>query len=81
MVVSGEIPAVLAPRNMNNLADSLEAVATAIGTAERVVSAFQALRDRCSDEQWDEMTRNGPLSDLLDAGPYTHLNPPAKTNR
>jgi hypothetical protein len=34
---------------------------------ERVITAFQALRDRCSEEEWDELTSNGPLSDLLDA--------------
>jgi hypothetical protein len=52
---------------MNTLANSLEALVTFIGTAERVTAAFQALRDRCSEEEWDELTSNGPLSDLLDA--------------
>jgi hypothetical protein len=32
-----------------------------------VITAVQALRDRCSEEEWDELTSNGPLSDLLDA--------------
>ena len=52
---------------MNSLATGLEALVTTIGTAERVVMTFKALRDRCSEEEWDELTSNGPLSDLLDA--------------
>ena len=52
---------------MNSLATGLEALVTTIGTAERVVTAFKALRDRCSEEEWDELTSNGSLSDLLDA--------------
>ena len=52
---------------MNTLATQLQELATALGTAERVVTAFQALRDFCSDEQWDELNSCGPFSDLLDA--------------
>lgn len=52
---------------MNTLATGLESLVTVIGTAERVTAAFQALRDRCSEEEWDELTSSGPLSDLLDA--------------
>ena len=67
MIKSGAIPASTAPRQMNTLATGLEALVTTIGTAKRVITAFQALRDRCSEEEWDELTSNGPLSDLLDA--------------
>jgi hypothetical protein len=67
VIKSGAIPASTAPRQMNTLATGLEALVTTIGTAERVITAFQALRDRCSEEEWDELTSNGPLSDLLDA--------------
>ena len=52
---------------MNTLATQLQELATALGTAERVVTVFQALRDFCSDEQWDELNSCGPFSDLLDA--------------
>jgi hypothetical protein len=52
---------------MNTLATQLQELATALGTADQVVTAFQALRDFCSDEQWDELTSSGPLADLLDA--------------
>jgi hypothetical protein len=51
---------------MNTLATGLQALVHAIGSAELVVSQFQALRDRCSDEQWEELV-GGPLADLLDA--------------
>jgi hypothetical protein len=52
---------------MNTLATGLEALVTAIGTAERVTKAFQALRDGCSEEQWDELNDNALLSELIDA--------------
>ena len=52
---------------MNTLAIQLQELATALGTAEDVVKAFQALRDFCSDEQWDELTTSGPFAALLDA--------------
>ena len=52
---------------MNTLATQLQELATGLGTADRVVTAFQALRDFCSEEQWEEFTTAGPLGDLLDA--------------
>ena len=52
---------------MNTLATQLQELATALGTADRVVTTFQALRDFCSEEQWDELCSSGPLSNLLDA--------------
>lgn len=52
---------------MKNHAAALQSAATVLGSAESVVLAFQALRDACSDEQWDELTTAGPLSALLDA--------------
>jgi hypothetical protein len=52
---------------MNTLATQLQELATALSTADRVVTAFQALRDICSEEQWDELLSSGPLSELLDA--------------
>lgn len=51
---------------MNTLATGLQALVHTISSAELVVSHFQALRDNCSDEQWEELV-SGPLSDLLDA--------------
>ena len=56
-----------APGHMNTLVAQLEELATALGTADRVVTAFQALRDNCSDDEWDALLQCEPLSDLLDA--------------
>ena len=64
---SGAIPAFTAPRHMNTNVARLEELATALGTAHCVVTAFQALRDICSDDQWDALLQCEPLSDLLDA--------------
>ncbi len=52
---------------MHNFATSLEALATVIGSAERVTAAFQVLRDHCSEEEWDKLTSSELLSNLLDA--------------
>lgn len=52
---------------MNTLATQLQELVKAISSAELVVSHFQALRDLCSEEEWDELTTSGPLSALLDA--------------
>lgn len=52
---------------MNTLATQLQELATALNTAEQVVTAFQTLREFCSEEQWDELCSSGPFSDLLDA--------------
>lgn len=57
----------IATRKMNTFRTGLEAVAQALSSAELVVAHFQALRATCSDEQWDELTEGGPLSDLLSA--------------
>jgi hypothetical protein len=55
-----------APRQMNTLATGLKALVQMISSAELVVGHFQALRDTCSDEQWEKLV-SGPLADLLDA--------------
>ncbi len=68
--IMSESPAMAAhtaPRQMNTLAARLEELATALGTADRVVTAFQSLRDACSDDEWGALCDSGPLSDLLDA--------------
>jgi hypothetical protein len=51
---------------MNTLA-TLQALVTALNSAEDVITKFRALRDFCTDEQWDEFTAAGPLGDLLDS--------------
>ena len=50
-----------APRQMN----SLQELATVLSNAEKVVAAFKALRDACSDEQWDELCDRPEVDALL----------------
>ena len=52
---------------MNTLATQIQGLAAILSSAEVTVKAFQALRDYCSDEQWEEFTAAGPLGELLDA--------------
>ena len=52
---------------MNTLATQLQGLAAALSSAEIVIAKFQALRDFCSEEQWEEFTTAGPLGELLDA--------------
>lgn len=51
---------------MNTLA-ALQSLVTALNSAEDVVRKFQALRDFCTEDQWDEFTNAGPLGELLDS--------------
>ena len=57
-----------APRQMNTLATQIQELAAVLSNAEEVVAAFQALRDACSDEQWDELCERPEVDALL-----THL--------
>jgi hypothetical protein len=52
---------------MNNFATQMQGLAVILTSAQVTVKAFQALRDHCSDEQWEEMTVGGPFADLLDS--------------
>ena len=52
---------------MNNLATQIQELAAILSSAEATVKAFQALRDHCSEELWEDLTNGGPLADLLDA--------------
>ena len=45
----------------------MQGLAVILTSAQVTVKAFQALRDHCSDEQWEEMTVGGPFADLLDS--------------
>jgi hypothetical protein len=56
-----------APRQMNTLATQIQELAAVLSNAEEVVAAFQALRDACSDEQWDELCSCPPVDALLSA--------------
>lgn len=55
----------IATRKMNSLATQIQGLAAIISSAEDVITKFQALRDLCSDEQWEGFS--GPLAELLDA--------------
>ena len=57
----------IAHRKMNTLATQIQGLAAILNSAQDAVQKFQALRDFCSDEQWEEFTTAGPLGDLLDA--------------
>jgi len=51
---------------MNTLSARIEkALADFVSTAEEVVAAFKALRDTCSDEQWDELCDRPEVDALL----------------
>ena len=52
---------------MNTLATQIQGLAATLSSAEMVIKKFQALREFCSDEQWEEFTSAGPLGELLDA--------------
>ena len=52
---------------MNTLATQIQELAAVLSSAEIAVQKFQALRDFCSEEQWEEFTKPGPVGDLLDA--------------
>lgn len=52
---------------MNILATQIQGLAVILTSAQVTVKAFQALRDHCSDELWDEITAGGPFADLLDS--------------
>ena len=54
-----------APRQMNTLSAQIQELATVLSNAEEVVAAFQALRDACSDEQWDELCDRPEVDALL----------------
>ena len=54
-----------APRQMNTLATQIQELAAVLSNAEEVVAAFQALRDACSDEQWDELCDRPEVDALL----------------
>ena len=54
-----------APRQMNTLATQIQELAAVLSNAEEVVAAFQALRDACSDEQWDELCDRPQVDALL----------------
>lgn len=54
-----------APRQMNTLATQIQELAAVLSNAEEVVAAFQALRDACSDEQWDELCERPEVDALL----------------
>jgi len=54
-----------APRQMNTLSAQIQELATVLSTAEEVVAAFKALRDACSDEQWDELCDRPQVDALL----------------
>jgi hypothetical protein len=50
---------------MNTLSAQIQELATVLSTAEEVVAAFKALRDACSDEQWDELCDRPQVDALL----------------
>jgi len=52
---------------MNTLATQLQGLADVLSSAQVTVTAFQALRDHCSDELWEEITAGGPFGELLDS--------------
>ena len=54
-----------APRQMNTLATQIQELAAVLSNAEEVVAAFQALRDACSGEQWDELCERPEVDALL----------------
>lgn len=54
-----------APRQMNTLATQIQELAAVLSNAEKVVAAFKALRDACSDEQWDELCDRPEVDALL----------------
>ena len=54
-----------APRQMNTLSAQIQELAAVLSNAEEVVAAFQALRDACSDEQWDELCERPEVDALL----------------
>ena len=54
-----------APKQMNTLATQIQELAAVLSNAEEVVAAFQALRDACSDEQWDELCERPEVDALL----------------
>jgi len=50
---------------MNTLATQIQELAAVLSNAEEVVAAFKALRDTCSDEQWDELCDRPEVDALL----------------
>ncbi len=54
----------LAPRQMNT---SLVALAHTLSAVSDVLDAFVALRDACSEDDWDALNGSAPLERLLDA--------------
>lgn len=50
---------------MSNLTAQIKELAAILGSAEQVVQKFQALRDACSDEQFEQLHEIKHLGDLL----------------
>lgn len=49
---------------MNSLATQIQGLAAILSSAEDVVQKFQAARDHCSDELWEQLSE-GPFGELL----------------
>jgi hypothetical protein len=52
---------------MNTLSAGLEALVDTIRSAERVVAAFQTLRDTTTEDRWEELCSDELLDALLSA--------------
>ena len=52
---------------MNDVLAGLESLTRVITDAQSVVAALQALRDKCSEEEWEALNACTPLETLLDA--------------
>lgn len=52
---------------MNTLSAGLEALVDTLRSAERVVAAFQTLRDTATEERWEELCSDELLDALLSA--------------
>jgi hypothetical protein len=53
-----------APRQMNT---SLVTLTDTLSAVSDVIDAFVALRDACSDDDWDTLHEAAPMGRLLDA--------------
>lgn len=52
---------------MNTLSAGLEALVDTLRSAERVVAAFQTLRDTTTEDRWEELCSDELLDALLSA--------------
>lgn len=50
---------------MNSLATQIQGLAAILSSAEEVIQKFQALRDACSDEEFEQLHQVVKLGDLL----------------